>query len=135
MMTTTQKRKPKPQAVDAFLATLDHPYKAELVALRQLILDADPQIGEGIKWHAPSFHTTEYFATFHLRAKDGVQLILHLGAKVRDTAVTGLHVPDPAGLLTWLANDRASVTFSDLAEINAKRIAFQELVRAWLACV
>jgi hypothetical protein len=48
---------------------------------RQIILDADASIAEGIKWNAPSFYTSEYFATIQLRAKDGVQVILHLGAK------------------------------------------------------
>jgi hypothetical protein len=43
----------------------------------------------GTKWNAPSFRTTEFFATLNLRAKDGVDrvwLVLHLGAKVKDNA-------------------------------------------------
>lgn len=123
------------QTVDAFLAALDHPYKAEIVQLRQFILAADPSIREGIKWNAPSFRTTEYFATFHLRAKVGVQLILHLGAKVRDTATTGIKIADPASLLTWLAKDRAAVVFHDLDEINTKQAGFVELIRAWIVYV
>ena len=66
--------------MDAFLASLDHPFLREILALREIILGADPSIVEGIKWNAPSFRTSEYFATFHLRARDGVQLILHRGA-------------------------------------------------------
>jgi hypothetical protein len=92
-----------PEDVETFLASLEHPFKQEIVALRQLILGADPGITEGIKWNAPSFRTSEYFATFQLRAKDGVQLILHLGAKKRDTAATGIEISDPASLLEWLA--------------------------------
>lgn len=126
---------PGGQRVDEFLATLDHPHKPEIVALRQIILAADPHIQEGIKWNAPSFRTTEYFATFHLRAKEGVQLILHLGAKVRETATTGITIADPAGLLTWLAKDRASVTFTSLDDVHAKQSAFAELIRAWIVYV
>jgi hypothetical protein len=48
------------QTVDDFLATLDHPRKRQIVALRQIILGADPRISEGIKWNAPSFRTSEY---------------------------------------------------------------------------
>lgn len=135
MMATKQKRTPNPQTVDEFLATLNHPYKTEIGTLRQLILDADPRIGESIKWNAPSFHTTEYFATFHLRTKEGVQLILHLGAKIRDNATTGIAVDDPQSLLTWLAKDRASIIFHDLAAINTQQNAFQALVRAWIVHV
>lgn len=145
-MSATGKGKPAPvgknannqpggQRVEEFLTTLDHPHKAEILALRQIILTADPSISEEIKWNAPSFRTTEYFATFHLRAKSGVQLILHLGAKVRETATTGIEIADPAGLLTWLAKDRASVTFADLGAIDAKQNAFADLIRGWIVYV
>jgi hypothetical protein len=123
------------QSVDAFLEALEHPRKPEMLALRTIILGAAPQIGEGIKWNAPSFRTSEYFATFNLRAKDGVQLVLHLGAKKRaDTS--GLQaIADPDALLTWLGTDRATVTFRDLADVAAKRAAFVELLRQWVAQV
>jgi hypothetical protein len=130
------KHKTAGQTVDAFLATLDdHPHKPEILALRQLILAADPSIREEIKWNAPSFRTTDSFATFHLRAKAGLQLVLHLGAKVRETATTGIDVADPAGLLTWLAKDRAAVTFTSLDEVHAKQTAFTALIRAWIVHV
>lgn len=135
MMATKQKNKSALPTVDEFLATLDHPAKAEILALRQLILAADPRIGEGIKWNAPSFHTTEYFATFHLRAKAGVQLILHLGAKVRDNSTAGMTIADPQSLLTWLAKERASISFRDLAEIRTRQNAFQALIQAWIGHV
>lgn len=125
----------KGQSVEDFLETLNHPFKQEVVALRQMILAADTRIGEEIKWNAPSFYTTQHFATFQLRAKTGVQIILHLGTKVRETATTGITIPDPESLLTWLAKDRASVTFQNMDEIHAKRAAFAALIRAWIEYV
>lgn len=119
-------------AVVTFLRELEHPLKREVAALRQLILDADPAIREGIKWNAPSFRTTEYFATFNLRTTDRVRLILHLGAKAKETATTGVKVADPAGLLEWLAKDRCLVTFSDAKEIQARGAALQVLLREWV---
>jgi hypothetical protein len=96
---------PKPAAsVDAFLASLEHPFKREILALRQIMLGIDPAITEEIKWNAPSFRTTEHFATMQLRAKVGVQLILHFGARKRDT--TGITIDGPHGLLEWLGPDR-----------------------------
>lgn len=126
----------KNQPVEAFLAATEHPFKPEIVALRQIILGADPAIAEDIKWNAPSFlvikETGEcmHFATFQLRAKDGVQIILHLGAKKREAA--GLEIADPAALLAWLAKDRASVKFRDMQHIEAVKIAFAALLRQWL---
>lgn len=125
----------KSQSVELFLASLNHPCKQEIMVLRQLILGADPGITEAIKWNAPSFRTTEHFATFQLRAKDGVQIIFHLGAKVTAATTAGLAVADPAALLTWLAKDRASVIFHNLADIQAKQSAFADLVRAWIVHV
>ena len=123
------------EQVAAFLAALDHPLKPVIVALREVILSADPGIAEGIKWNAPSFHTAEHFATFHLRARDGVQIMLHLGAKPRDTAQTGIAIGDPAGLLAWLAKDRAAVTFRDLNEVETRRDAFTAIIRQWIGYV
>jgi hypothetical protein len=118
--------------VDAFLAALEHPRKREILALRRIILDADPVIAEGIRWNAPSFRTSEWFATFHLRAGDGVRVILHLGAKKREDVNPRAAVADPDGLLEWLADDRASVRFRDVDEVNARGPAFAALVREWI---
>jgi hypothetical protein len=122
-------------SVDEFLARLDHPRKDELEAVRAIVLAASLTICEGIKWNAPSFRTTDWFATLNLRARGGeerVWLILHTGAKVKRAARAGVPIPDPKGLLTWLAKDRALVTFASLAEIRAKRAALQALLRAWI---
>lgn len=121
-----------PENVEAFLAALDHPHRAEILALRQAILAADPRIAEGIKWNAPSFRTSEWFATFHLRAKGGVQVILHFGAKVRDRSAARAAIPDPESLLQWLGDDRASVKFRDGADVEAKRSAFAAVIRQWI---
>jgi hypothetical protein len=128
----TKRSASAPENVETFLASLDHPFKQEILALRQVILGADPSIAEAIKWHAPSFRTSEHFATFHLRAQDGVQVILHLGAKTRDTATSGIAIADPESLLEWLAKDRASATFRDLKDIDAKRSAFANIIRQWI---
>lgn len=103
-----------------------------MVALRRIILSADPTITEGIKWNVPSFRTTEYFATMHLRAKTGVGVILHFGAKKRDDLPRDGAIADPDKLLKWLANDRAMVMFSDTADIVDRELAFCELIRQWI---
>ena len=138
----TKKRVAKPEpgssqtdpAVVAFLRELDHLLKKEIEAVRKIILGVSPLIREGIKWNAPSFHTTDYFATLNLRAKDGkdrVWLILHMGAKVKDNT-KGMKIADPAGLLQWLAKDRCLVTFENGKDIQAKRAALEAIVRAWI---
>lgn len=71
---------------------------------------------------SPSFRTTEYLATMNLRARAGVGLILHLGAKVRELPAGGLSIDDPAKLLTWLGKDRAMAEFGSMSEIESRKL-------------
>lgn len=118
-------------AVVAFLDELDHPHKGAIEAVRQIILGVSPTIREGIKWNAPSFRTTEYFATLNLR-QGRVWLILHTGAKGKADAAKPMEIADPTRLLKWLAKDRCLVTFDDETDVEAKRPALQAIVRAWI---
>jgi hypothetical protein len=120
-------------AVDQFMARLEHPHKSAVVELRRIICAADPSIAEGVKWNAPSFRTTEYFATTHLRATDGIGLVLHLGAKVRERPAFQLE--DPRGLLKWLAKDRALMNFAGVEDVKAHDEAIQAIVRQWIQSV
>ena len=122
-------------AVVAFLRELDHPRKKEIETVRQIILRVSPEIREGIKWNAPSFRTTEYFATVNLRARGGedhVWLILHKGAKVKDNSTKEMQLADPAGLIKWLAKDRCLVTLGNRKDIQAKRAALEAIIREWI---
>lgn len=123
------------QAVDAFMARLNHPFKPGLETIRTLMLSADRSIAEGIKWNAPSFRTTEYFATTNLRGEAGVRIILHLGAKVRELPANGIAIDDPKGLLKWLGKDRAMIEFNDTSELEANKAELRALVRQWIAHV
>ena len=120
------------EAVDRFMATLEHPFKAEIEAIRLLMLAVDPGIREGIKWNAPSFRTTEYFATTNLRSRAGVGIILHLGARVRKLPAGGVKIDDPTKLLKWLGKDRAMVEFGNSRDLGEKAAAFQSVLRQWI---
>jgi uncharacterized protein YdhG (YjbR/CyaY superfamily) len=122
-------------AVAAFLRDLDHPLKKEFEAVRRIILGVSPEIGEGIKWNVPSFRTPkEYFATIHVRSKETVQLIFHLGAKVRHDQKS-MNIADPKHLMKWLAEDRCMITLGKGRDIPANRAAFEAIVRAWITHV
>ena len=92
-------------------------------------------IAEGIKWNAPSFRTTEYFATTNLRATRGIQVILHLGARVRDLPSGGITIDDPAGILKWLAKDRAVIELADTRSLKDGKAALQAILRQWIRFV
>lgn len=119
------------ESVDAFMAKLKHPLKADIVTVRAVILAVGPAITEEIKWNAPGFRTTESFATVNLRSTDKLQFIFHLGAKVRKDP-PDLKIPDPAGLMKWLGKDRALVTVGAGRELAANQAALRKIVRAWI---
>jgi len=122
--------KAKGESVAAYMASLQHPHKKEIEAVRQMILAADAKIGEGVKWNAPSFHVGGvHFATLHLRSPKSIRVVLHRDAKVRPGSVT---VDDPAGLLQWPAKDRAIAELGLGPQVSARRAAFQAIVRAWI---
>ena len=123
------------QAVNALIKSIRHPAEAEILALRSVILKASPSIREGVKWNAPSFRTTEYFATTNLRTKVGVGVVLHFGAKVRSVAANRDSISDPHELLKWVAKDRATVEFSNTKDLAAKKKAFQAILRQWIVHV
>ncbi len=65
--------------VDEFIAKLEHPLKAELEAVRSIIVNANPKMEEDVKWGGPSFFYKEDLATFNPRIKNYVALIFHKG--------------------------------------------------------
>lgn len=119
------------EAVDQFMAKLNHPHKDAVQMIRRIMREADPAIAEGVKWNAPSFRTTGYFATTQLRTKDGIGIVMHLGAKLRE--VPAFQLEDPQGLLKWLAKDRALMNFAGIEDVKAHEEAIQQIVRQWIA--
>lgn len=125
-----------PVAVDAsdtsevatYLRNCDHARAADFGLVRKLILEASSSIEEGIKWNAPSFRTTEWFATFHLREPNKVAIVFHLGSTKRDNQKR-VPVGAPEGMVEWLATDRCMVTVDD---VKRRGKALQAFVRAWI---
>jgi hypothetical protein len=122
----------KTEEVSEFIKGLQHPLKPEIEAVRQIILGANDRIREEIKWNAPSFYVEEHFATFNLRARDFVQVILHRGAKVQSAKAELFEIEDPSGLLEWLAKDRGTIKFHGLSDVASKRAAFEGIINRWI---
>ena len=120
-------------AVDAYLDELQHARKAEVAALRLVILSAVPDLVERIKWNAPSFGLgDDDRITMRLHPGDRLQLILHRGAKAG--ADDFFRFADPDRLIAWAAPDRGVVTFKDADDLAGKSAALSEILRRWVAC-
>lgn len=131
----TAAKKAKPVAGDevaTLMRGLNHPLKREIEAVRLIVAGASAAVSEGVKWNAPSFRTeADWFATINLRAREGVQIIFHLGAKKRPD-LKPFTIADPKRLMKWLDKDRAMVTLGRGADIAANRKALETIVRAWI---
>jgi len=118
--------------IDVYMDSLQHGRKAEIEALRRLILDAVPDLDERIKWNAPSFGRGDDRLTMRIHPGDRVQLILHRGAKAG--ADDFFRFEDPEKLIAWAAPDRGVVTFKDAGDLEEKSAALPEILRRWVAC-
>lgn len=128
---TAKKAAAKPKDTERYDASA-HPLRKEIEAVRRIMRGVSSAISEGVKWNAPSFRTEkEWFATVNLRSPETLQLIFHLGAKVRPD-LKAFKVADPNGLMKWLGPDRAMVTLGAGRDIVANRKAFEAIVRAWM---
>lgn len=125
----------EPEKVDAYMAKLKHPLADVVAALRKIILSTDSEIGEEIKWNAPTlFYSGEmkpsdpkqykrYLIVFNLFQKDCIRLVVWKGARVNDKS----------GLLEGDYKDgRRLALFRSMDEVKAKKAALQAVIRKWL---
>ncbi len=112
------------EAVDAYMESLEHPQKAEIEALRQIILKANNKIMERVKWNAPSFFYKEDMAAFNPRAKGFVQIIF--------VFYNGDMIHESNGLLEGGWKDRRMARFFDMKDIKAKKKTLEKVVQDWV---
>lgn len=120
----------KAASVEEYLDALVHAHKDAVLRLRALVLTV-PGLTERVKWNAPSYAVGDVDRlTFRLHPKDQLMVVLHGGTAGRPEGIT---VDDPDGLLTWVTPDRATVSFTGLADVEARAGAFTALVARWVA--
>jgi hypothetical protein len=118
--------------VDIYLDTLDHTRKAEVLALRDLILSAVPGLTETVKWNAPNYGRGDADRiTMRLHPGNRLQLILHRGAKAGADDL--FRFEDPDKLINWAAPDRGVITIKAAADLATKAAAMSEIFRRWVA--
>ena len=117
------------------MSSLDDSKKAQVEALRKLILDAEPNLQEHIKWNAPSYvFGGEDRITFNLFNKEeAVKLILHMGAMRKEDKNAAPVLKDDTGLIVWSSDIRGILSFRNLEDIQTKSIQLGQIIKQWLA--
>ena len=108
--------------VDAWFDRYDNPQKDLVMAVRDVVLEADARVGECIKWQAPTFTFKGNIASFFPKAKKHVSLMFHTGASL----------PDPQQILEGDGATSRSLKIVDDADLADKTVALQGLVRSWI---
>jgi hypothetical protein len=111
---------PNPE-VDAWLERYDNPLKPLVLRVREIMLAADPRIGEVIKWSTPTFTYRGNLASFQPRSKQHVSLLVHTGASI----------PGDHPILEGGGDVARYVRLTDAASVEAARPALEAVVRAW----
>ena len=126
----------EPEQVDEYVRAMKHPLKDAVEELRAMILNADSEIGEEIKWNAPAFFYTgpmaefnpkqykRHIVVFNLFKKDCVRLVFPSGARIGDTS--GLLVGD-------YADGRRLASFSSIDEVRSKKLLLRSFIKKWLS--
>ena len=106
--------------VDEFMDKLDHPFKAEVQAIRDIIKNVNKDITEEIKWKAPSFsYNGEYLVTFNLWEKEHIHLVFHNPeiSKVKSKLLEGDY------------DHRRMAHFSDKDDIKTKTPVLEKVLK------
>ena len=106
------------EKVSAYMLALEHPLKAEIDAVREIIKSANANIRERIKWNAPSYYFHEDLVTFHTRPTKHVHLVFH------HPHVTTIQ----SSLLEGTHKDRRMAYFRSMEEIQARKTELQSII-------
>jgi len=125
----------EPAKVDAYMGKLKHPLAKVVADLRQIILSTDKEIGEEIKWNAPTFFYSglmkptnpkeyrRYIVVFNLFKQDCIRLVFPSGAKVKDAS----------GLLEGdYADGRRLAMFYNAKDVKSKEKSLRAVISKWL---
>ena len=108
------------EQVDEFMGRLDHPFKAEVQLIREIIKNVHTDITEQIKWNAPTFsYKGEYLVTFNLWEKKRIHLVFHnpMISKVKSKLLEGDY------------DDRRMAYFEDKKVIRTKTSALEKALK------
>lgn len=118
--------------VALFINNTQHPMKKEIETICEIIRGSGVEFSEHVKWNAPSFtHYGEDRITLKLNSPKSVDLVFHRGSKVKPMPENKL-IEDSSGLLKWVTNDRAVISFFILDDIQNNKEALINIINQWV---
>jgi len=125
----------KHKTVSDFLTSLDDSQRAQVDAVRSIIVAAEPTLIENIKWNAINYIYKDVDRiTFSVLNKENkVKLVLHKGSQEKEDKKANPIMTDETGLITWISNIRGTIMFEDLEHITQHEGQLTKVVKKWLS--
>lgn len=108
--------------VNEFMDKLEHPLKAEMEAVRSIIVNASPKMTEDVKWGGPSFFYKEDLATFNPRIKNYVALIFHKGELLNIKS----------DFLETASKGKVYAKFYSMEQVTENKELLEKMVSTWV---
>ena len=121
------------EQVVEFLNKFEHPLKPEIEEVRRIILEANDQLSEHIKWNAPSFCVNKKDRiTFNFHGKKGFRLVFHCGSKKTEFENRAPIMKDDTGILNWVTGDRATLTIATRDDLKERKSKLIKVISKWI---
>jgi hypothetical protein len=124
------------ELVTGYIQNLDAPVAGIVEAIRQIILSTDPEIGEEIKWNAPSFLYTGEMKPFNPKEYKRHIIVMNLHKRILLVFPSGAKVNDTSGLLEGdYADGRRLIYIKSMDDLKSKEAGIRKVIKDWLALV
>jgi len=135
-------KKAAPQTTDeeqvtAHIKSLEPELSKLVEAIRQIILTANREIGERIKWNNPSFYFTGEMKPFDPKEYKREIVVMNLfKGRMMLVFPSGAKLNDKSGLLTGDYKDgRRVAIFKDIEDVKSKEKILSSLLKLWIKLV
>jgi hypothetical protein len=124
------------ELVTGYIQKLDAPVAEIVTAIRQIVLSVDPEIGEEIKWNAPSFLYAGDMKPFNPKEYKRYIIVMNLHKRILLVFPGGAKVNDTTGLLEGdYADGRRLAYIKDMDDLKSKEAGIRKVISDWLALV
>jgi hypothetical protein len=125
------------EQVTEFIQKLDPEFGKIIETIRQIILSTDKEIGEHIKWNAPSFFYAGEMKPFNPKEYKRYIIVMNfLKGRILLVFPSGAKINDTTGFLEGDYTDgRRLVYFKNMDDVIAKKEVLQNVIKVWLTLV